>query len=247
MSARLSARILSKLMLVASVLLASHSVFAQSPSLFTQTEMVETSGGFRAYCGPVYTTPKSSCSGDWVDNSGNPMGGIAIAVAGYGTLRAYVYGYVIADVAESGTTVSSANATAGSNDYLSFVGLSEPAYVWLQGNLAYHPRGTDTLGWAQYVISVPGSPDCVINNLTPQNCTIQIPVTPGESLFMQRSLNATANASITDYPANTYVYIAVILGYQQPGGATLKVTVKDAKGHRIKGVTVVGASGHIYK
>jgi hypothetical protein len=140
-----------------------------------------------------------------------------------------------------------AQATAESNDVLSLVGLTEPAYLRLSGSVAWKPNGNETLGTAEYLFAVAGfNPEYDINNLSQPYCTLNVPVTPNTPVALQRVSTATAIASLTDFPAGTYDANAIILGYPPPGGATLIVSVRDANGQIIKGVSVVGASGHIY-
>jgi hypothetical protein len=70
------------------------------------------------------------------------------------------------------------------------------------------------------------------------------------TVHVWRSLVVDALTNLVNGPPNITVTTTVCVGYAPGGctseGATVKAKVVDANGKVIKGVTVVGASGHIY-
>jgi hypothetical protein len=206
-------------------------------------------------CNNSTNNGKTICEGAWSDPNGNSGGGVAVAVAGYGTLRVNVFSFLLANTADEETIWSTAVGSVISNDDLSLIGLTGPAYVKVEGSLLFKPNGTDNLGTAEYDISAQpaagATSACSITNTTPSTCTFTVAVNPEEGIYLQRVVAAYALSSLTDFPAGANLYTSIVLGCTQDGapaegGAELKVSVRDAEGHIIKGVTVVGASGHKY-
>lgn len=191
---------------------------------------------------------KSVCQGTFTTPNIQTDGGTATAIAGYGKLKIGITSFLeLLTSSGSGTFASSVEGSVQTNDILSLVGLTAPAYLRLEGSLSYQAQG---LGSAQYYISVVGFADeCVINNTTPPSCTLSVPVTPGVGVELQRNLAATAsNIILCPCSAGSAVSTVIYVGYPSGdgNGATLRVSVRDAEGHLIKGISVVGASGHIY-
>jgi hypothetical protein len=69
-------------------------------------------------------------------------------------------------------------------------------------------------------------------------------------VYIQRQLDVNATTRVVNGPAGTAVTTTVCIGYLAGGcgliAATVRASVVNAKGKVFKGVTVVGASGHIY-
>jgi hypothetical protein len=85
--------------------------------------------------------------------------------------------------------------------------------------------------------------------ITPR-CTATIPVVyeNGQPVpaYILRVLAFGAQTFVRNGPAGAKVSTAVAFGINGGSGAYISASVVDAKGYRIKGVTVVGTSGHIY-
>jgi hypothetical protein len=189
-------------------------------------------------------SPISFCKDFWTDSAGNQGTGYASAVTSYGALKLSVRSFVRANSAQGGTLASNSSATASANDILSFVGLTVPATLEVQSFLFSKPDGSPSLSTAQYTVAFGGiNPECLITNKTLPSCTLTTPITPGLLISLQRLVTATAIATLTNFPAGASCTTAIRMVFP---GATVRISVLNAKGHIVKGVSVVGASGHIY-
>ncbi|MGA7686128.1 MAG: hypothetical protein WCC32_03215 [Terriglobales bacterium] len=86
-------------------------------------------------------------------------------------------------------------------------------------------------------------------------CTLTVPIAYNGNgqptpVYLQRELQINAITNVVGGPPGVTITTSVCVGYAAGGcgtiGATVKASVINAKGKVIKGVTVVGDSGHFY-
>jgi hypothetical protein len=92
---------------------------------------------------------------------------------------------------------------------------------------------------------------CYVEFQTAPRCKLTMPIAYDENgqpipTSLLRLLSIWGSASVKNGPTGAKVSTTVDVGYHSGSGAMVEASVVDAKGRIIKGVTVVGASGHIY-
>jgi hypothetical protein len=246
-------RVISRLLFVVCFCVCSVAI-VQAQADFT--EAIETSdptGG----CNKSSNTKKSiSCSHSGSDSNASYYEE-GIAKNSFGIMRGYTYSEVTC-------VVNLCSASDGSlmseiiEDELSILGLkNEPtAFLkldfvclecWKIANLAYawYAVSAKTKGYSFGTCFIPNSENS-------PHCRARAPlvynVNTGQPypVYIERQLEIDATTRVVKGPAGATVKTAVAVGYYGLPGATVTASVVDAKGNLIKGVTVVGSSGHIY-
>jgi hypothetical protein len=197
-----------------------------------------------------------SCSTSWV-NEGTQTEGSSEAIAknAYGTMRAYAFSSVT--FFENGSAAGdSGNATDIALDHLSILGLDAEPTAFLKFTFECLDCIQYNYPFAYYTAYAASYGPCQIYGIgSSPLCTLTVPIVyDGDGqpspVYLQRSLQVNAPTSVTNGAAGATVTTTVCVGYSAGGcgtsGATVKASVVNAKGKAIKGVTVVGSSGHIY-
>lgn len=221
-----------------------------------EEEIYTNNFGGETGCSKASTTKLTiSCSSSWQKGGAQGYEKV-IAKNGYGTMGFYGYSSIKIFVDH----FNGADAAVGSEevvDYLSLYGLRGQPTAFLKlifeclecakiGNAAIAEYGANTSGYYSCLIPTP-----------PQNsplCTLNVPIVYDQTgqpdpITMERVLAIDANTTVINGPAGAKVTTTVCIGYLAGGcpfGATVKASVVNAKGKVIRGVKVVGSSGHIY-
>jgi len=191
---------------------------------------------------------KIYCTGSWVSDSAEGYE-IAVAKNGFGSMGAYSFSSV------TGSGADFAYINDGIEDYLSIFGLNSEPTAFLK--LEFECLSCTTVPYpAAYYDGYAGMGygPCQIYGGTSPTCTLTVPISYDSAgqpfpVAIQRELQVTAATNVSgppNAPVTTAVCVGNVPGYCLTLGATLKVSVVTAKGKVFKGVTVVGASGHLY-
>ena len=192
------------------------------------------------------------------DNSHGHGG--AASHAGYGTpLRAAATAFIAADANLGGTVETIAEASADIIDSLTITGLKTGQAAYLTGRFNALPRPEGNVGaTAVYTNTLYNSiytGQCQVEYHTPPTCTISIPIVFGSDgqplpFTLERNLDVRAIARMIDPPSGTYDLVETAVGSpggNGSGGATVKITVRNGKGYKIPGVSVIGSTGYVYE
>ena len=197
---------------------------------------------------------KISCSNNWL-GSGAEGYEQAEAKNGFGTMALYGYSQITGPF----TGFASGYGSEYTEDTLSIFGLNGEPVAFLQlifdclecakyanYGVAEYYSVADTPGYQNYCY-VPTSPG------DGPSCTSLVPIAYSagqpDTVYLERVLQIAATTSVVGLPANATATTEVCVGIVAHCGglgATVKGSVVDSHGRVIKGVTVVGASGHIY-
>jgi len=219
---------------------------------FVEQVMGESSTGGGVNCKNYSTTKLAiSCTGSWEAASAEGYE-IAKAKNGFGTMRGYGFSSVtIAEQGGDGEDVAYVDEIV--EDDLSILGLKGEPTAFLKLDFecvvcaiviypaAYYDAYAGVYGPCQ-IYGPSGNPFC----------TLKVPIAYNGNgqphpVSLQRQLQVTAITNVVNGPAGATVTTTVCVGYNDcSSGATVKASVVNAKGKVFKGVTVVGASGHIY-
>lgn len=190
---------------------------------------------------------QAECSFSWNDPSGNLETGHSIAITSYGTLKgvatAAFDGYVAGEDIESAS-----GAHVWSYDTISFDNLTVPAFVRVEGSMSYKLSGNTEKTSVRYIVHL-GENACNITNETAKStCTFRNPVKPGDTMFLERVVFSSVMARLTNFSSGSEETSSVSVGFppDDGDGATMKLFVVGDHGQPIKGVNVVGKSGHVY-
>jgi hypothetical protein len=203
------------------------------------------------------TKLKVSCNQSWEDSEAEGYG-IAVAENGFSKMKAYAYSSIT--ILEPGiTSISNSGVQEYTQDQLSILGLNgEPTafltltFECLQCAVISNTNYANYLASVSYGIS--GSCSIPANGAV---CYVQGQITydpeTGQpyTTEVQRNLTVQGSTEVVDGPVGATVTTTVCVGYSAGGclsigAATVKASVVNATGKVIKGVTVIGSSGHIY-
>jgi hypothetical protein len=230
------------------------SVAATQAQLSYFSETVAAWSQYSKGCGVESSKKRDiSCSDSWQNSyaSGYEEG---IAQNSYGVMRAHAYVEVY--FYQDGSFSSESYANESVNDTLSFVGgLKNQPTAFLKIDIGCGECVKDYFGIVQYSLTAwwdagHYSGQCTIQKAP--RCTVTVPILydqNGKPLTVQiaRVLFAPAVLRVNNAKAGTKVTLTTDVGYKGNGsGAFVEVRVVNAHNRIIKGVTVVGASGHIY-
>jgi hypothetical protein len=216
-------------------------------------EAVNGDSGSGPGCSNVSTTKKKiSVSCSWTDPEavGSEMG---VAKNGFGSMGAYAFSSITA--AQDKISASDAGTASDTiEDYLSIVGLNDEPTAFLKVEFECIQCVDYDYPATSYTAYAGAYGPCQITGIgTNPLCTLSVPISYNVNeqpnpVPIQRQLQVQAITNVVYLPIATTVTTTVCVGYSSCGtiGATAKASVVDGKGKVIKGVTVVGASGHIY-
>jgi len=188
----------------------------------------------------------ATCQGSW-SLPGAQGEGTASATAGFGQLQALVSDSITVSVAGAASSTGSI-ATAQFNDLLTFPNLATNAFLrvtmTVSGSVSGNP-GHGTLS-AQANLGV-NLGECDIQAFS-GTCTTTVAVSPGDNAFLAGQFTVSANALV---PFGTTGADDVTLNYQNGKakrvfGAQFALAVVDGRGHPLRGVVIVAASGTTY-
>jgi hypothetical protein len=245
-------RVISRLLFVVCFCLCSVAAMHGQQASFVEQVIGESDTGGGANCEKYSTTKLAiSCTGNWSAPSAEGYE-IAKAQNGFGSMKGYSYSSVTIAV-NHGDGEDSAPVNEIVEDYLSILGLKgEPtAFLKLEfecvvcANVIYP---------AAYYTAYAGvyGPCQIYGPSDNPRCTLKVPIAYNGNgqpspVSLQRQLQINAVTNVVNAPAGVTVTTTVCVGYNDcSSGATVKASVVNAKGKVFKGVTVVGASGHIY-
>jgi len=235
-------------------------------SYFSESVAAAPFAGTAKICSNFSSTKLAiSCSNSWEDTDSEAevlAEGYeqAIAKNGFGTMSAYAYSFVT--IVEQGTSAAdSAQATEAIEDTLSLIGLEgQPtAFLKLDGECLQCAK-YGNYAVAEYTFEASTStvysniciiPVTVAGPLCANTIPIVYNVNTGQpyTIYLERGLTVSAPTDVVDGAAGATVTTTICVGSAGgcgTAGATVTASVVNAKGEVIKGVTVVGASRHIY-
>jgi hypothetical protein len=203
-----------------------------------------------------YSTSKLaiSCTGSWGVDSAQGYE-VAVAKNNFGTMRGYGQSSVtIVEQDADGEDIAQVDEIV--EDNLTILGLNgEPTaslkfeFECLQCVLYEYPGAYYDAYAGNY------GPCQIYGPANSPRCTLTVPIVYNgngqpDPVPLERQLQVNAETNVTNGAAGATVTTTVCVGYPAGGcngnGATVKASVVNADGKVIKGVTVVGSSGHIY-
>jgi hypothetical protein len=211
----------------------------------------ETVSGSHSSSGCVeesHTKLDISCRASWIDSvaTGYEM---ANAKNSFGVMGGSVRAEVTCAIDDC-SDKDEANAELKINDSLSILGLNDEPTAFLKLSIAcpecpsYHGAGNAQYSLVAWWDGGHDFGDCTLNHSV--RCGLKIPIiygTNGQPLpvLIARGLNLQAITNVVHGAIGAKVVTVVEIHL-----ADVQASVVDANGRVIKGVTVVGASGHIY-
>lgn len=219
---------------------------------FTEEVIGESTAG--ANCEQYSTTKLAiSCTGSWATASAEGYE-IATAKNGFGPMRAYSFSSVTLGDGEPAADSAPVNDIV--LDHLSIVGLNGEPTAFLKFIFECLNCIQYDYPFAYYTAYAGAYGPCQIYGIGASPlCTLTVPIAYNGNgqptpVYLQRELQINAITNVVGGPPGVTITTSVCVGYAAGGcgtiGATVKASVINAKGKVIKGVTVVGDSGHFY-
>jgi hypothetical protein len=222
-------------------------------------ESVAGDGGNGTSC-KKYSTKKLaiSCTGSWSTSDADGYE-VATAKNGFGPMEAL--GYSSVTIAQNGANVSdSGNVSEIIEDDLSVIGWNGTPAAFLKLEFECVPCIHNIYPAAYYdayalLGNIEYGPCQIYGPANVSVCALRVPLVYNSNteqttpVFIERQLQVSATTNVANGPEGATITTTVCVGAVggcATGAATIKASVVNAKGEVIDGVTVVGASGHIY-
>jgi hypothetical protein len=202
-------------------------------------------------CTKINNKRRGSCSRSWSTSWAEGYEK-AISDNSFGPQRAYAYSEVTC-IKDQCSTWDQGLVDENTFDWLSILGLMHKPKAFLKVDIVCLECAVYLNGSAKNVLRLRGTSkllgECTVQRPSGPRCTVKIRIAYKNQqpvpVELIRTLWAVASTNVVNAPAGAKVTTLVTIGYPS-GGATVSASVVDTHGRIIKGVTVVGASGHLY-